>query len=242
DERQYVPAGGQRWTTTDEINKNHKAVIKKKEPNLFGVGMKPSFGIGQRALLIQSPGGNILWDCISLIDNTLVDLINGLGGLSAIAISHPHYYTAMLTWSQKFGNIPIYLHQADQEWVLQSYKNIEFWSGDALELHDDITLYNLGGHFEGGTVLHWTEGANGEGALLTGDILQVVRDQKHVSFMYSYPNLIPLSAKKVNRMNEQTQALDFDRIYGAWWDRSTIKTGAKKAVDDSAKRYIKAIS
>lgn len=242
DERQYVNHEGQSWTTAEAVNKNYKAVVKKKEPHLYGIGMTPSFGIGQRSLLIQSPGGNILWDCIGLIDDTMIDLINGLGGLSAIAISHPHYYTSMVTWSQKFGDIPIYLHQADKEWVMQPHENIKFWEGKSLELHDGISLHNSGGHFEGGTVLHWTGGAAGKGALLTSDILQVVADRKHVSFMYSYPNLIPLSAKKVKRMNQQVQALNFDRIYGAWWDRSTIKTDAQKAVETSAQRYINSVS
>jgi len=242
DERQYINPAGQQWTTLSDIQQHYKAVFKQKEAYLYGIGMTPKFGIGQRALLIQTATGNILWDCIGLLDNTLVDLINGLGGLDAIAISHPHYYTAMVEWSRAFGNIPIYLHKNDQEWVMRASEDIHFWDKPSLKLSNEVTLINLGGHFEGGTVLHWSAGADGRGALLTSDILQVVADRKNISFMYSYPNLIPLPAQKVAQMNRQVQKLNFDRIYGAWWDRSTIKSNAKQAVDYSAKRYIESVS
>src|SRR5699024_9586611 len=242
DERQYINPAGQQWTTLSDIQQHYKAVFKQKEAYLYGIGMTPKFGIGQRALLIQTATGNILWDCIGLLDNTLVDLINGLGGLDAIAISHPHYYTAMVDWSRDFGNIPIYLHKNDQEWVMRASEDIHFWDKPSLKLSNEVTLINLGGHFEGGTVLHWSAGADGRGALLTSDILQVVADRKNISFMYSYPNLIPLPAQKVAQMNRQVQKLNFDRIYGAWWDRSTIKSNAKQAVDYSAKRYIESVS
>ena len=56
----------------------------------------PAFGIGQRALLVRTREGNILWDCVSLIDSDTVALIKALGGIYAIAISHPHYYTSMV--------------------------------------------------------------------------------------------------------------------------------------------------
>ena len=83
----------------------------------MGVGTMPEFAIGQRALFLQSPSGNVLWDCIALIDLATIDLLNGLGGVSAIAISHPHYYTTMVEWSHAFGRVPVFLHEGDREWV-----------------------------------------------------------------------------------------------------------------------------
>lgn len=240
DERQYVNPSGQQWTSLEKLQQKHKIVFQKKEENLYGVGTTPEFGIGQRALFIITPKGNVLWDCISLVDKTTVDIINALGGLDAIAISHPHYYTSMIEWSRAFGNIPVYLHQKDSEWVQRPDKNIQFWSGDSKKLFEGLTLFNVGGHFEGGTVLHWKQGANGKGALLTGDILQVVPDRSHVSFMYSYPNHIPLNTQAVNHITDVLKPIDYDRIYGAWWDQNILAEG-KKAVKKSAKRYIRAI-
>ena len=109
DERQFVPLGGQGWTTLEAMRLRHFNAWRQHEPGLIGIGSQPTFAIGQRALLICTPNGNVLWDCISLIDDATVTLINGLGGLKAIAISHPHFYTTLGEWSRAFGGIPVHL-------------------------------------------------------------------------------------------------------------------------------------
>ena len=237
DPRQYVPPSGQAWTTLDALQRTHRNSFRRLEPELMGVGTTPEFAIGQRALLIRSPGGNVLWDCISLIDGATVDLLNGLGGVSAIAISHPHYYTTMVEWSRAFGNAPVYLHATDRQWVQRPDPVIEFWDGESRRIGAGLTLVRCGGHFAGGTVLHWPAGADGRGALLTGDILQVTMDRQHVSFMRSYPNMWPLSRTVVEAIVRAVEPYDYDRIYGAWWDRH-IEADARAAVARSLDRYI----
>ena len=143
----------------------------------------------------------MLWDCLALIDDATVDLLQGVGGVAGIAISHPHYYTTMVEWSRALGGVPIHLHAADRQWVTRADPAMQFWEGDTKLIARGLTLVRLGGHFEGGTVLHWADWSEGRGVLLSGDILQVV-PSGHVSFMWSYPNLIPLSAAKVQRMAE----------------------------------------
>ena len=239
DERQYVGAQGQQWTTLDQLKKRHKNRIEKKETHLYGIGTEAKFAIGQRALLLQLPHGNILWDCISLLDDETAAWIDEMGGLAAIAISHPHYYSSVVEWAEAF-NAQVYLHRADSQWVMRPHPAIQFWEGDQLKLHDNITLIRGGGHYDGGTVCHWPGGAAGKGALLTGDIIQVVADTRWVIFMYSYPNLIPLSAAKVSAIQRAVEPFDFDRIYGAWWERN-VATDAQEVVRRSAERYIKAI-
>lgn len=239
DERQYVGWNGQQWTTLDELQQDHHNIIKTIEPGLTGIGTHPSFAIGQRALLVQTPNGNILWDCISLIDAPTIAAVKALGGIKMIAISHPHYYSSMVEWAHTF-DVPIYLHADDRQWVMRPDPSIEFWDGETKRLNDDLTLLRLGGHFTGGTVLHWEGGAEGKGILLSGDILQVVPDRRYVSFMYSYPNLIPLPARTVRRMADAVKPYQFERIYGAWWER-VVRTDAKAAVERSAERYIKAL-
>ncbi|MEO7019270.1 MAG: MBL fold metallo-hydrolase, partial [Ktedonobacteraceae bacterium] len=192
DERQYIGYKGQQWTTLAQMQRDGlRNEFREHEPGLIGIGTTPSFAIGERALLLQHPQGNVLWDCMSLIDDETVAEVKRLGGLSAIAISHPHFYSTMVEWAKRF-DAPIYLHKADREWVMQPSKRITFWSGETLVLKDGVTLLRLGGHFPGGTVLHWRQGAGGQGVLLSGDIIQVVADRQWISFMYSYPNLIPL--------------------------------------------------
>lgn len=240
DERQYIGWDGQQWTTLAALRADHHNLVKTEEPHLTGIGTQPGFAIGQRALLVQTSEGNILWDCISLIDEATIQAVNELGGIRAIAISHPHYYSSMVAWSRAF-QAPIYLHAADKQWVMRPDASIEFWDGETKALWAGMTLIRCGGHFDGGTVLHWPAGAEGRGVLLSGDILQVVSDRRYVSFMYSYPNLIPLPAGKVRAIVAAVEPYPFERIYGAWWGR-VVRQDAKAAVARSADRYIRALS
>jgi hypothetical protein len=238
--RQYVKATGQQWTTLDRLRLTHRNSIKFKEPGLIGIGVEPHFGIGQRALFLRSPAGNILWDCLPLLDQAVVECLQALGGVSAIAISHPHYYSSMVEWSRAFGGVPIYLHADDCAWVMRPDRDLIFWRGEINVLGEGLALIRCGGHFDGGTVLHWAGGAEGRGALLSGDIIQVVPDRTHVSFMYSYPNYIPLPASAIQRIVAAVEPFQFDRIYGAFWDLVIDRDG-KAAVRESAERYLQAM-
>jgi len=101
DSRQYVGLNGQQWTTLDELHKTHKnEITEEEEPGKFSIYTKPSFAIGQRAFLVKTAEGNLLWDCVSLLDEKTQAKIRRLGGISAIAISHPHFYTTMVEWSR----------------------------------------------------------------------------------------------------------------------------------------------
>jgi glyoxylase-like metal-dependent hydrolase (beta-lactamase superfamily II) len=239
DARQYIGWGGQQWTTLEALQQDHHNVIKTLEPGLTGIGTHPSFAIGQRALLVQTAQGNILWDCVSLLDPTTQAMVHSLGGIAAIAISHPHFYSSMAEWSRAF-DAPVYLHADDRDWVMQPFPALRFWDGESLPLLEGTTLIRCGGHFPGSSVLHWPEGAAGRGALLSGDTLQVVSDRRYVSFMYSYPNLIPLPAETVRKIAGSLASYSYDRIYGGWWDRN-VKEDAQAAVARSAERYIAAI-
>ena len=88
-------------------------------------------------------------------------------------------------------------------------------------------------------MLHWADGADGKGALLSGDIATVTPDG-NLSFMRSYPNLIPLDAGSVRHIADVLEAWPFDPVYGGWWDR-IIPAGGKAALAVSVKRYLAAI-
>jgi hypothetical protein len=241
DERQFVNPAGQQWTSQAALSRGHRNSFKEKEPGLIAIGLEPAFAIGQRALLIQTPHGNVLWDCVPLIDAATRKIVEGLGGLKAIAISHPHFYSAMVSWSEAFGGVPIHLHEADRQWVMRPHDAVRFWSGDTLEILPGLTAIRCGGHFAGGTVLHWADGADGRGALLTGDIVQATLDSRWVSFMRSFPIHIPLSAGVVERIVRRVEPYAFDRIYGAFWGRM-VPTDAKGALARSAARYVEGVS
>src|SRR5262249_10547481 len=237
DERQLVPPGGQKWTMLDALARRHFNCYQQHESGLIGVGTVPKFSIGQRALIVRAPEGNILWDCIPFIDAATVEIVKGLGGLFAIAISHPHYYGTMVEWSRAFGGVPVHLHAADRPWIMRPDPVIALWEGDTLPLGSGVTLIRCGGHFAGGTVLHWAAGGEGRGALLSGDVVQVIPDRKHVAFMRSYPNIIPLSGPAVARIGAALEPFAFDVIYGAFFDRN-VPHGGKEAVRRSVARYL----
>jgi hypothetical protein len=240
DERQYIGAHGQQWVTLDHLRNTHRNVFFKEGENLWGIQTEPKFGIGQRALLLQTQTGGVLWDCVSLIDSSTIELVKALGGVKAIAISHPHYYASMVEWSRAFGGLPIYLHEADREWVQYHDPSIVFWNGETHRLNDDLTLIHVGGHFKGFQVLHWASAERGAGALFTGDLPQVCPDRRYVSFMYSYPNFVPLDGSAVRGIVAKLDCLNFSKLYGAW-PNFVVSGDPKLAVKRSAERYLRAI-
>ncbi|MGV8853386.1 MAG: hypothetical protein ACOH2L_01960 [Devosia sp.] len=241
DERQYIGANGQQWLDRDSLDPSHSNDWREIEPGLVGIGLTPAIAIGQRALLVQTPAGNVLWDCVPMLDEATAARIRQMGGLKAICISHPHFYTGMVEWSEAFGGVPILLPEADLEHVMRPSPLIEPWRGDSLDVLPGVTMHRLGGHFEGSSVLEWAGGAAGKGAMLVGDTIQVTPAAGWVSFMRSYPNMIPLPAREVRRIADRVADLTFDRIYGGWWDK-IIASNAKAAVGRSAARYIAALA
>ncbi len=240
DERQFVNWSGQSWLAREDFAQRYK-LVWRDDLDVIGIAVEPSFAIGQRALLLREADGCVMWDCIPLMTDEAVAHVRSLGGLKAIAVSHPHYYGAVADWSEAFGNAPVYLHGDDRAFVTRPHPAIVPWSGATVTLSDDLTLLRTGGHFAGATVLHSRSRADGKGALFVGDIAQVAMDRRHVSFMYSYPNYIPLNAVAVRRIADVIAPLAFDRIYGAWWGRN-IASGAKAAFDASIRRYLAAIA
>ena len=232
DERQFVPPGGQAWTTLEGLRVGHSNAWRMLAPDLFAVETVPAFAIGQRALLVRTPAGNLLWDCIALLDGATEALVRALGGLAAIAISHPHYYTTMAEWGRAFG-VPVWLHADDRAHAARPDPSLRFWAGEAQPVLPEVTLHRLGGHFAGATVAHWSRGP---GALLVGDVLQVLPDRRHLGFMRSYPCLIPLPAATVGRMAERCAGLAFESIHGAFAHRD-IMAGGPAALARSAARY-----
>ena len=100
-----------------------------------------------------------------------------------------------------------------------------------------IELVQCGGHFPGSSVLLWPDGGNGSGAIFVGDTLMVGADRRSVSFMRSYPNLIPLPPRLVRKIEATVMALPFDRIYGGF-DGQVIESNGPAIVQFSADRYV----
>lgn len=206
DERQFVPPGGQQWIDQSALRASHQNQWQQLEPGLLSLQTVPDFAINQRAIVLQTPHGNILWDCIAHLDDATVTLLRALGGL----------------------------HASDSEWIMRASPRLQPWHGDSCDLLPGVRLLRLGGHFAGGTVLHW---AHDGGVLLSGDILQVTPGASAVSFMWSYPNMLPLAGATVTAMLQRLQGVKFTRLYGAFAGRE-ILARADEAVQQSGRRYL----
>jgi hypothetical protein len=235
DERQYVGWAGQRWTTMSDLAREHDPDVRTEEPDLIGFGLTPPVGIGQRALLVRTPNGNVLWDCIPVLHDEVRRQISDLGGISAICMSHPHFYASNVEFADAF-DARVLIPRADARWIRRPSDRIELFD-DVVEPVPGLTLARIGGHFDGAAVLHWPAGSEGRGALLTGDTIQVVQDRAWVSFMWSYPNLIPLDEATVLDIAARVDRFAFDRVYGGWWGKVVVSDGAA-AVRRSADRYV----
>lgn len=234
DERQYVPTAGQRWTTLGELaREGRRGSLAELEPGLVAITVEPKAGIGQTALLVTTPAGTLLWDPPGYVDDDLADAVRDAGGIAAIATSHPHMYGVQLEWSRRFGDAPVHVAAADQEWLQRTGDAVRIWDG-RLEVLPGVTLLRIGGHFPGSAVAVLT-GRDGRGVVLSGDTVKVTPD-RWVTFQRSYPNQIPLSAAVVRRIADALATLDYDRLYDNFG--LALDAEADRRVQASADRYI----
>jgi hypothetical protein len=235
DERQWVPGDGQVWTSLRELRESGRRVkLAELEPDLYGVTVEPSVAIGQQSHLVVTPHGSVLWDVPAFIDRPAVDQIRRFGPVLAITSSHPHMFGVQSAWSHALEQTPILVCEPLLEWVQRPDSAITAWSGSH-EIAPGLVLRELGGHFRGSSLLHWSAGADGRGVLLSSDTIHGNPDGTTVTFMRSYPNRIPLSAAVVTRLAAGVAELPFERMYDNFGRGP--KTDAAAAVQRSAVRY-----
>jgi hypothetical protein len=228
------------WTTLEELRRGHENLIQRLQRDLFSIRSIPAFAAGHRALLLRTEGGNVLWGCVTLIDDATVRMIRALGGLAGIAVSHPRHFSSVIEWSRAFGGVPVHAHTTERRWLMRPDTSVAYWSGQEHQLPGNITLVHVGTYRDGGTLLHWPAASGGAGALLTGDVLQVVTQQTRVGLLSNSRDLVPRSIEMVRRLMSAIEPLSFGALYDAWSD-DAIAHGAHDIVLESAKQYIAAV-
>lgn len=239
DPRQFVPPTGQAFTRSAEMKERgyrNRWRAFEDDARFWSVWTEPKFAIGQRAVLVKTPLGNVLWDCITYLDAETIDWINGMGGLAAIVISHPHYYTTHLDWADTF-DCPVYLSWEDKEWLnrldrLGKARTFIEGSQEEIEVRGEKTgvkALKLGGHFPGSLV------CLAFGKLLVADTLMTTpsgmgdwssgsdpvkgvrpRGMNSFAFMWSIPNMIPLSPEEISKMWNVLKNHEFESTHGAF--------------------------
>ncbi|CAK7206556.1 hypothetical protein SEUCBS139899_009352 [Sporothrix eucalyptigena] len=251
DPRQFTPPAGQSFTTMAGVRQKHHNVFHEAtggDERLTSIASEPKLAIGQRAILVRTPAGNILWDCLTLIDDDTVQRIHDLGGLKAIVISHPHYYSSHVEWAAAF-DCPVYLRNEDREWTVQQSPRQVFWEGDDIQqvLPDSGALaIRLGGHFPGSQVFLFGSHLLIADTLVTTpaglgswatDALGTPRERpagmNSFAFMWSIPNMIPLSGEEVFKMWSILKHHDFASTHGAFIGTDIVAPDIKQRVLDS---------
>jgi hypothetical protein len=242
DPRQFTPPTGQAFTNLDVLRssryKNVFTPIPADPERLISIHTEPKVAIGQRAILVRTPQGNTLWDCITLIDDETIARIKEVGGLKAIVISHPHYYSTHLEWARAFG-CQVFLSPEDKEWIAQPDERIQVMIDDE---STDIEIFGtrvlrLGGHFPGLMVLLF------DGRLLIADTIVTTpsglgswdtdavgtarrrpEGMNSFVFMWSIPNMVPLAPDVIQRMWEMLKPLEFSSTHGAFTGVDIVRT------------------
>ncbi|KAK9467371.1 beta-lactamase-like protein [Lipomyces arxii] len=252
DPRQYVPASGQSWTSLRKLQDNsekkyHNEIVQvPNEPDMYSIYTVPQISIGQRAMLVKTKEGkNILWDCITFIDDDTVQRVKDLGGIDAIVISHPHFYSCNVEWGKAF-NCPVFLADADKDWAMRKDLGIQhFFTEKRLKLAEDVQAVVVGGHFPGSLVFAWKNEH-----LLVADSIQIVLsglgERERLpgtvmfTFMYSYPNMIPLDPDSILGIWDAVKDLQFNQVHSGWPGR-VVKPDGKLKILESAKLIVQAM-
>ncbi|OCK83848.1 hypothetical protein K432DRAFT_346306 [Lepidopterella palustris CBS 459.81] len=246
DPRQFVPSSGQAWTSLAKLKEKHENHFEQDsvDSRIWFITTNPKCGIGERAILLQTPDGNVLWDMIAFIDEKTVDFIKAKGGLKAIVISHPHFYTTHLEWARVF-NCPVYVSKEDEEWLSRAdHIGVRhFIEGPTQTIVPGVTAIKVGGHFDGSLVLHW------DSKLFIADSLYTVPSALyHVDrlpgttsyvFMWSIPNMIPLSPPKIHAIWKALKAFDFEATYGGFCGQDVRGSDVKSRVLESMKIQVR---
>lgn len=244
DERQFVPADGQVWTTVGELADSGRSIqMAEVEPGLHSLRTRPRTGIGQTCYLATASGteasaagssGGLLFDVPPFIDDAAVDAVAARGGVGAIVASHPHMYGLQLEWSRAFDDAPIFVSRKDADWVQRHGPEIELYDEET-EPVPGISVRQVGGHFPGSSVALWRAPTDGALVMLGSDSVSPVARAGWVTFMRSFPNYLPLSAHAVRMIAARVADLDVERIYGSFGQR--LMKGGSRAIAESADRY-----
>lgn len=233
DERQWVPASGQRWTTLAELAAAGTTTVwREVEPDLYGVTATPQVGIGQQTMVLRTASGAVVFDPLGFVDAAAIEHVRALGPVLAVVASHPHMYGCQTEWAAAL-EAPVVLNVHDREWCRRPDR-VTFFE-ETHELGADVTLHRVGGHFRGQTVAEWRPGNEGRGVLFAGDAVFPNPDRRSVSFLRSYPNRLPLSGAVVQRIARQLEGLHFDRLYNNFG--AVVPADAKAVLRFSADRH-----
>jgi hypothetical protein len=219
------------WLTLDELAASpHSTEHRDHGRGVHSFHRVPRLAIGQWSFLVRTPKGNLLWDPPAYLDDEVEGLMRSLGGVDVIATSHPHVFAAQVSWSHAFGRVPVLVNSRGKEWLPRPDPVVEFWDEEVQPL-PGVRVVRLGGHMPSSAVA-----LTPDGSLLAGDTVAGSLDPGWLSFQRNYPRHVPLSAGTVQRLVDNLEDLEFDRLYTMGGD--VIERDAHTVVRNAARRHI----
>ncbi|EMF13805.1 uncharacterized protein SEPMUDRAFT_65080 [Sphaerulina musiva SO2202] len=254
DPRQFVPPTGQSWTSLHEMHTQTQPSYHNTfhpdalDSRITSICTSPKFAIGQRCILLETSHGNILWDCITYLDQATVDFIASRGGLRGIVISHPHYYTTHLDWARTF-DCPVWFSQEDaEEWVSrgdgEGRRRLILKGRGEEDVLGVVKAIKVGGHFPGSLVLLWEKKLFVADSLVTTPSALYHHNRppgtNSYVFMWSIPNMIPLAPSEIYKIWLALRKHEFESTYGAFVGTEVRDTNVKVRVLESMKIQVRA--
>ncbi|TKX23442.1 hypothetical protein C1H76_4510 [Elsinoe australis] len=244
DPRQFIPPSGQQWTSLGREKGKHENKWEQdaSDDRIWHLYADPKLGIGERASLIKTPHGNIIWDCFAYLSQDLVDFVRGC---AALVISHPHFYTTHLVWAQLL-HCPIYVHSADSEWLSRPCPpslQRHLITSPTQEILPGVTAIQTGGHFPGSMVLHYDRHLFVADSIMTQPAAYTPEPRPEgmgaYSFMWSIPNMIPLGPEGVKAIWDAVKGVEFSETHGLMMGMDVRHRDCKRWVLEGAKRQVR---
>lgn len=146
------------------LPEGYRTSVEELEGDLYALTVEPELAIGQRGLIVRTPGGNLLWEPPGYLDQEAIEAVRDLGGLTAVSASHPHLTGASIQWSHAFGGVPVLVAAPDLAWIRRPDPVIELWAG-VRQVLPEVNLHPVRGTFRRqrrcalGSRSGWTRGA-----------------------------------------------------------------------------------
>ena len=211
DVRHVPPENGWQFLSPGDLDARGECNWSEVEPGIWRFTVEPTLGIGPVGYLVTNGEGNVAFEGCDWYNESSLQHIDSLGGVSWLSASHPHSHAALWRVSERFGP-RVAIQREDLPWV--STLNVGRPFDERLEILPGLELIHVGGHFDGQSVLY----DRTRGILFCGDALKLeLEDDGRTAYAISchkaFVRGIPLTPAEVAGYREVFEDLDFEQVF-----------------------------
>ena len=212
DVRNALPENGWEFVSASEMTERErrgevKCLWHEIDDGIWMFSNETPLGIGSSGYVIERETGNIAFESPGWWTKEAIKFIESLGGLRFVSSSHPHGFGAVYQLQEYFPSAAIAFQREAVQFTKAFVVNLVF--DDALAIDEAATLYHVGGHYEGQSVLYYAT----RKILFCGDALKFDLDEAGktvgISCHKAFHKQIPLSKKEIENYLRVIGSLDF---------------------------------